>query len=383
MTNRENNIQNSGKKILYGVCGIGMGHANRQTPLIEHFVASGARVLIFAYGESLKLYRQRFADCENVRVERVSIPFFVGNQDGLDFVATAKLEANNREDHAAINCAALAVAQEWLGQPDLTITDYEPVSASYAYACASPLVTIDQQSKYLVGAFPEKLGGQGFKDETARLRMFFPKADARLACSFFQVEKNSSREEVDIVPPVLKDDIVELAAKRQSPPERSILVYLSSQRDFVQSIDEVASICGSYPEWQFHIFAPSAVSLASPAASNVKLLKHGDDQFNSRLRECAGIVTTGGHTLLSEAMHMNIPAYVIPLAVYEQHMNAHVIDASGFGMSREKLTAKDLAEFLANIPNYTRAIGADKKVLMRGTGQAHIIAVLERMLNAD
>jgi hypothetical protein len=45
------------------------------------------------------------------------------------------------------------LTQELIGKPDLVISDYEPISAQYAYASGTPLVTIDQQSKYLVGDY--------------------------------------------------------------------------------------------------------------------------------------------------------------------------------------------------------------------------------------
>lgn len=42
-------------KILYGVCGIGMGHTYRQLPLLDNLAAE-AEIVLFAYGESLAFY---------------------------------------------------------------------------------------------------------------------------------------------------------------------------------------------------------------------------------------------------------------------------------------------------------------------------------------
>jgi UDP:flavonoid glycosyltransferase YjiC (YdhE family) len=39
------------KKILYGVCGIGMGHTYRQLPLLDE-LAIDNRIVLFVYGES-------------------------------------------------------------------------------------------------------------------------------------------------------------------------------------------------------------------------------------------------------------------------------------------------------------------------------------------
>src|SRR3972149_4745327 len=103
------------KKILFGVSGIGNGHANRETPIIEE-LAKENRIMIFAHDDSLTVLTDRFGDNKNV-----------------------------------------------------------------------PLVTSDQQSKFLFGDFPVTLGGFTYEDEVKRLSMFFPKADKRIACSFFRV----------------------------------------------------------------------------------------------------------------------------------------------------------------------------------------------------
>src|SRR5262249_17149925 len=305
-------------KILYGVCGIGLGHTFRQLPIIDHY-ARTSRVVIFGFGESYKFYSQRFQGSKSVTVLPVCVPFYVGGQHGIDFAATAARPGNFTE-RLALNCESMAAAERLIGRPDLVVSDYEPNAALYAYAKAAQLVTIDQQSKYLVGGFPAALHRQCFDDEVARLRMFFPKADARIACSFFRVPprpRAECRERVLLLPPILKDEILSLQLRR--PDRKSILVYISSQREFPQPLDEVARACASHPEWDFHIFLPQAEAHRSSFGShtNVALHKPGDSEFYAILARCRGIISTAGHSLLSEAMYLGIPVYAIPLPVYE------------------------------------------------------------------
>jgi uncharacterized protein (TIGR00661 family) len=365
-------------KILYGVCGIGLGHTFRQLPIIEHFVCS-SRMVIFAYGESLKFYASRFDNHRSVTVVPVSVPFVVGGDNGLDFAATAARQSNRSADDLTVNCAAMAMSRSLLGKPDLVVSDYEPISAQYAYALDAPLVTIDQQSKYLVGEFPRRLGGCGYQDEVERLRMFFPRAEARLACSFFRVTpKADARERVRLFPPVLKPEIANM--RRNPVRERpAVLVYISSQREFVQEISSVLEACAANPDAVFHVFLPRASGVSS-TAQNIALYEHGDQRFTRVLQECNGLVTTGGHGLLSEAMHLGIPAYVIPLAVYEQQMNAHVIDKHRFGVSRARVDGAELRRFIDKLPQYAANIKDDREILQKGSGEKRIIAHLERYL---
>lgn len=366
-------------KVLVGVCGIGRGHTDRQRPIIEHFADKG-RLVIFAYGESLKHYEAEFAGRDNVLVLEVAVPFFAGNQDGLDFQRTAEI---NEGINSWWNHMALAGAQSFMGKPDLVISDYEPVSAQYAYAYDAPLVTIDQQSKYLIGDFPTQLNGQTYADEIARLRMFFPKAEARIACSFFDVtRKSNAKEQVDIYGPIIKRSVQSM---KRAPISNSVLVYISSQKDFVQDASEIADICASMPEYKFQVFAPNSQQFATRKLlpNNMVLFQHGDSHFTTVLQECSGIITTAGHTLLSEAMLLGIPVYAIPLAVYEQQMNAHVIHENNFGMSHDYLSVKPLKEFLANLPSYAQAIEQDKSILLRYSSKAQIITRLQNIIAAN
>lgn len=365
-------------KILYGVCGIGLGHTFRQLPLIER-LALHNRIVIFAYGESLRFFTKHFANHPRVSVEHVSVPFYVGDRNGLDFAATAQRAATSEQNHLGINCAAMAAAQKQLGKPDLVISDYEPVCAQYAYATGAQLVTIDQQSKYLIGDFAPDLRGESYNDEVARLRMFFPQVHTRIACSFFAVPqpKDGYRMAVTVRPPILKPELRDMQRKPKQDGN-SILVYVSSQQAFVQPMTEVVRALTAQKGCEFHAFLPQVDTALEEElrSSNVRLYKHGDTAFNGVLEQCTGMITTGGHSLLSEAMHLGIPAYVVPLPVYEQQMNAHVVGSNGFGVSHTQVAEAEVRKFLADLPLFAAAIKADRKVLLRGCGASSIIHFL-------
>lgn len=368
------------RKILFGVTGIGLGHTFRQLPIIEHYVDEGAEVVIFAYDKSLDFYKDRFAQAKNVHIIPIAVPFFVGNNFGLDFDATRVSEFNKNIDFLNINCEAWQQVANILGKPDVVISDYDPVSAQYAYSLDVPLVTLDQQSKYLCGNFEKELGGFTYQDEIVRLHMFFPKTAARIAVSFFNVDKRiDSKDDVLIFSPVLRSSIVNLIRN----PERkhlSVLVYISSARDFPQSINEIENICIQINDVDFYIYLPKDMVRKSclRAYRNVQIHPHGDKEFEHLLESCQGIVSTAGHSLLSEAMYLGIPVYAIPVAPYEQFMNAKIIDDYSFGLSSTKFDLQKLNIFIENLNVYARNIHNDRSILMRGIGQDKIISFLEK-----
>jgi len=359
-------------KILYGICGIGNGHTYRQLPIVEHF-AQTCEVMIFAHDNSYEFYSNRLKDNPSVKVVEVAIPFYVGDKNGIDFKGSAEFSMN-KKDIFKINCAALAQANQELGKPDLVITDYESVSAQYAYAHNVPLITIDQQSKYLCGDFPKELGGFTFEDEIMRLHMFFPRVDARIACSFFNVSIKNNTDNVLLFPPIIKDSVKDLP---RNPKENNFLVYISSAREYGQAPEAIAEALAAQKNSQFHVFVGKSENDVLKNIPNVGLYQHGDPHFTEIMRECSGIVATAGHSLLSEAMYLGIPVYAIPVSPYEQHMNARVIDVNSFGIAHSSFDSKKLAEFIENIPRFKNAIQADTEALIRGIGQEKIIRFLE------
>ncbi len=363
------------KKILWGISGIGSGHFNRQAPVIAHFARS-CRIALFVYGESLRSARRVFGRYRNISIVEIDVPFWAGKRDGLDFRATARRNAG--KNFLPIVCRAYDRTERLIGRPDLVVTDYEPVSAGYGYATGAPVVTFDQQSKYLCGVFPKTLGGQAFADETSRLRFFFPHTAERIACSFFRVRRRVGAPAVTIVPPPLKRTILEIRRKPK-PSARSIIVYVSAQRPFVQTMDEVVRVCASQPSAEFHLFVRDALRLKS-RPPNLTVYRHGDPRFYRLLSECHGIVSTAGHMLLSEAMHLGIPVYAVPLAVYEQQMNAHVIDRGGFGISHPRIERRRLAAFISGLDRFAAAIRHDRSALLRNSGQEEIVRRLNRFL---
>lgn len=364
-------------KILFGVTGIGYGHTFRQIPVIEHF-AGASTVVIFAYGRSLEALGTHFRNNPRVTVIPVAVPFFVGSPAGLDFAATARHPENKGVDFLKINATAMSRAKERVGVPSLVVSDYEPVSAQYAYATGAPLVTLDQQSKYLAADMPKSLGGFTYADEIERLRMFFPQATARLAISFFRVPVRKGWPSVKIFPPTIRDQIVQLKQSRRPDPSR-ILVYISSARTFPQSIGSVMNTLTSFSGTQFDLFVPSSMSIPTDSA-NISVHRHGDPFFYEALQLASGIITTAGHMLLSEAMFLEIPVFAIPVAPYEQFMNAKIVADWGFGISAKAVTGSAVRRFLGNRKRYAAAIRADRKILLRGPGQEEIIKFLESVV---
>ncbi|PIS03210.1 MAG: hypothetical protein COT85_04090 [Chlamydiae bacterium CG10_big_fil_rev_8_21_14_0_10_42_34] len=374
------NIQ-AHKKILFGVCGIGSGHCHRQFPIIKHLLNQNHQVLVFTYGDGLHFFKEKFPNESKLTVIPVADPYYVGTPFGLDLKKTATSE-KNQVNFNQINNLAMHKAAELFGVPDLVISDYEMVAAQYSYIKNVPLVTLDQQSKYLVGEFLPSLNGTSYLDEIERLHLFFPKAEKRFAISFFNVlnPKSSKTDAVEILPPILRPEILQAKCKLSERP--SILVYITAQQIGEQPIDEwIKTLQTTLPsEFDAHIFLPRRFELPR-CDRHTFFYHHGDVRFDSILFASHGIISTAGHTLLSEAMHLEKPVYALPLPLYEQQLNGHIIAQGKFGICTSNLNKADLSQFLNNLSVYSKNIRQDQQFLLKTTGNSEILEKIELILN--
>lgn len=372
--------------ILFGVCGIGRGHIYEMLPIIEFYVKKQeCRVAIFAFGESFTYFQKKFRDSEKVRTYEVSIPWIHGGPSGLDYSRTAQDSLNQRSDFVSRNFIAMDQAYKFMGKPFVVITDYEPVSAMYAYSLDVPLVTIDQQSKYLLSGYPEDFVSLTPNEERARLSMFFPRVNLRIINTFFSLPTQKEQTvQYSVYGPIIREEIITLKNDKQVNP-RNVLVYLSSYSAFVQSPSEVLHIFEQFPEFEFFIFTAQIKEYNALQehimTPNVHVDTHGDTNFLEVMRTCRSLICTAGHTLLSEAMYLGKPVFAIPLRTYEQHYSAHVIQDGGFGMTAVMLEEPTLRDFLISLSQYEDAIRLNKdERLFQSPAQGKIIEVINYLL---
>lgn len=350
------------KNIVWGVCGIGHGHCFRQMPLINMLEKQGYNIVIFSFGNSFKVLSDRFPNIKNINV---FTPWIHTNSNGIDFKKTYQETINNKNNYITHNFQAMQEALDYLdNKVDLVISDYEPISAGLSFALNIPLITIDQQSKYISGEFP-KLNGFSHLEESRRLNYFFPIANKRISCSFFNVPSN---KKTLIIPPVLRSEFLEIKEERRTSKKESIIIYLSSYLEFHQSISEIIEELKNFDE-EFIIFSSKKeIVNYKELPKNFKLNNIDNEKFFNALKTCKGVITTGGHNLLSELMYLEIPPYVCPLNNYEQNYNSYNVHHNKFGFSDLKITKENFKHYLDNLDNFKSNIINDDKVLLKGNG---------------
>lgn len=383
------------KKILYGICGIGNGHLYRQLPLLNYLIAKNYQIMVFAYGVSYDYLIKNVIN-DNVKVVEVCVPYYIdslNHEEGLDFIHTEQL---NKSFDMQVNLKAFAQAQAWLGKPDAVISDYEPNSVQYGYACAAKVITLDQQSKYFIPSLPETINDTCLLAEKMRLNMFFPMVHTRFACSFFNIENCDNDHNVQLIPPMIRTEIMQLKNNTLETQDEQYVVYLSAQQLLKQSVEEFLSVLSDRVNIlntdkkmeKYHIFVcekqyefMQQIVLAHNYP-NIAVYKHGNIEFEMLLQVCNGLITTAGHTLLSEAMYLKIPVYAITLPLYEQQLSGYMIEKNHFGVCSNDLNKKSLDYFVKNIALFRDNIITDKYVLLTNKDNSSLLEMIEKIIIA-
>lgn len=365
------------KKILWGICGVGMGHAYRQMPIIEH-LAKHNDIAIITYGNPYDVYSQKFKNSANVKVLHATPPYLPDGPKGIGFREAIDLPRNQNIDFFRVSASVFAKLDEVIGSPNLVIGDYEPMCAQYGYAHNAPVITLDQQSKYLSGDFPEQINGLSYLGEVMRLQLFYPKAKKRIACSFFNHQARENSHQVTIVPPIIRQEVRSIEPHRKD--DGSIIVYLSEYPDITNAIEQLR-VTAVRTKTRIKIFAKGIKAHNKGVDPLISFHEPDKKTFLRALATCSGIICTAGHSLLSEAMYLGIPVYALPRQQYEALLCSQIISENKFGVSSQNLTEAALIKFIHDIPNYQLNIRLDSNnALLREDGTKQVIRLISAYL---
>lgn len=327
------------KTALVGICGIGQGHMTRQTCVIQQLQQAGFEVCIASSRSNGGALQKLFP---NVCLFEIDIPWVIATECGISFEQSLARHRQNPIDYYASFLEFAANVQSHFPDPfDFVITDYEPFAAQYAYANQLPLVTMDQQSKFL---FLEQHRGFWFdaQEEISRLNWFFPKRDLQFVSSFFPIEAND--ENIVILPPIISD--VDVRRKVRG----CALVYFSPYNSTAAQYDRIIRMIADDPMHEYYIFSPAV----HPEWPRVPHLHYSafSECFSQFLQKSDFIISTAGHQLISEAIMAQTPVFVSPLETYEQHYNALMVERYGLGASLKEYTREELSALIGRTDEF-------------------------------
>lgn len=326
-------------KILYGVNGEGMGHATRSQVVIDSLLERHD-VRVIASGAAFRHLEQRLP-----AVSEVFGPTFAMGDGEIQRWQTVvqNLRSARRDLPEAFQVWAAEVA-EW--EPDVVVTDFEPLVAQFARWSRTPLVAVDNINIIDRCRHGRRIIGEQRDDYLlARgvVRGMVPGAVDYVVTTFFQPPL--ARRHTTLVPPIIRPEIV--AADSESGEH--LVVYSSGEERLIAALRASGVPCLLYGMRG----GPDEVRVDG----NLEFRPPSNEGFAEALRTCRGVVAGGGFSLLSEAVYLGKPVLSVPLrGQFEQLMNARYLQARHYGTCAEEIDDEALGRFLDGLPKFREAL---------------------------
>jgi len=327
-------------RIIYGVCGEGMGHAIRSKPVIEYLMKKGHKVKILSGDRPYKFLKKHFKDVEEI------FPFLMRYRKNA--ISNSGTVWINLKRVSELNKKMLKMRRIFKNfKPDLVITDFEPLTLKLAKLKRIPTIAIDnpninaRTSIYMPKKFMNlKMFSVSF------IKSYMFGADYYIITTFFYPKKKKRR--TILVPPIVRDEIIKLKPKKGE----HILVYQTSKSN-EELIPALKKINRKFIVYGFDI---------SKKEDNVTLRKFNTGIFYEDFANCRAIITNGGFTLISEAIYLKKPILSIPVKKqYEQIVNAVHVQRLKYGEFSEETTKEAVEHFLKNLSKYEKVLSKYKQ----------------------
>jgi len=325
-------------RIAYGLSGEGRGHATRVGTVVDK-LRDEHQFLLLASGVAYDFLSNRYARQSNVQVCRIPGLEFQYQGQRLDYfksvVRSLPFIMNLRK-----NVGEVAERLRRF-EPDLAITDFEPLTPRAARQLGIPLVSFDHQHFLAVSRLSELPWQLRLKGWAIGLsvRLFCSGQQETIVSSFFTAPLRRGVRRVRQVGVLLRPEIL----RAQSVDHGHLLVYL--RRFAKQNLIEALRTCGR----TVRIYG---VGLR-PDDGNLSFHNIDDAAFVRDMASCHAVISNAGNQLVGESLYLRKPFLALPESGnVEQALNAHFLERSGGGIAYDydSFTLEDLKEFLRQAP---------------------------------
>ncbi len=324
-------------RILYGIHGTGHGHAMRGLTIARRL--SGHEFLFVADDDAPKVLEPEF------KVRRLPNLGTVFKNYKVDLSATIARAVPLLLRRGRYIEQTLRIMDAF--RPDVCMTDLEYFVPRAAERAGLPCLTLDHQHVLTCCRhdLPRNMWWDALTQGLTPRHLFRP-TDENLIISFY-APPVLPRYKARIAPPILRESVLALRPR----DDGHVLVYQSNSThrklvDFLRAATD--RVCYVY-----------GYDRTEGREGNVIFMQKSEEGFLRLLEGCSYVILGGGHTLMSEALHLGKPILTLPLkAMVEQRFNALYVERLGYGMQADMYGLEPglLRRFEENLPRYKAAI---------------------------
>lgn len=325
-------------RILYGIHGTGHGHAMRGLTIARRL---GAHEFLFvANDDAPKILEPEF------RVHRIPNLGTVFRNYQVDVGATVRKAIPLLWHRRRYVDEVLRLIDQF--RPDVCMTDLEYFVPRAAEKAGLPCLTLDHQHVITCcrhGWLPPRMWWDHLLQGITPRYLFRP-TEQNLLVSFY-APPVQPRYHARVVPPILRESVLRLSPR----DDGHVVVYQSNSTHrklvnfLLQATDRPCYVFG--------------YGRTEGREGNVIFMKKSEEGFLKLLEGCSYVIQGGGHTLMTEALHLGKPILSLPLkAMVEQCFNALYLERLHYGMQADMMTLEPalLRRFEERLPEFRAAI---------------------------
>ncbi len=354
-------------KIYYGVAGEGRGHATRARTVIEA-LRSRAEIVVYSSGDAHELLSAAYHESD-VQVRKIAGLRFGYARSGA--LSPARTCVRSAVFLSRIGRRVRRIREDMeRDEPDLVVTDFEPLLPRAARILDIPFVSLDHQHFLTTSDFsglPSKLRRYATV-AGAVVRLYYRGQEETIVSSFHHAPPREPAHRADgrvtRIGVLLRKDV------REATPENRghLVAYL--RRSAPTNLLDALSECG-LPVRVYGLGGLQGRGRLSFRAIH-------ETRFVEDLATAEALVTTAGNQLVGEALHLGKPVLALPeTGNYEQAIHGHFVRSCGGGDWHEldRIGAEDLVHFLGRLDRFRSNIDRHGSC-----GNDSAVAAIERYL---
>jgi len=319
-------------KILYGVCGEGLGHASRSRILVNYLKKQNHEVRIVAGGKAYSLLSK-----ELDHVYKSEWPMVLYKNNKVQIVHTLLRFIHRTIVGTTKNFFVIRkVIREF--KPDLLITDSEPISFYAAFFSKIKRLSIDNPQVLLYRKYKVRLReipAWLFLCFVLKISLF--NADKYIIYDYFDEQINDPK--ILFLKPLIQEGIL----KQKPTYGDHVFVYQTSisneyLSEVLKRIDEKFVIYGMNKDL---------------TDGNLVCKKFNEKEFYQDISSAKAVISNGGFTVISEALYLKKLIFCLPIHhQFEQILNGRFVEGLGAGVSYLEFDESKIKDFLKNLKKY-------------------------------
>lgn len=339
-------------KIIYSLSGQGFGHSTRSKETMRHLVAKRHQLKVMTYGQAFLLLGKEF---ETWEIPGLTLTY---KHNKLSYFRTVSKNVINAGKLFSEFLRVYRKMKQF--DPDLIITDFEPLSALAAKFLKKPLISIDNQHQltHTKIDIPFKYRKELFITKIV-INLMVWGAKKYLITSFFKtIVKNKKAE---VLPPVVRKEVLDLKPYYGD----YLLIYEGAELSKILPILKESGI-------KCVVFGPHREG----QDDNIVFKSFNIEEWLKYLEGAKAVIATGGASLMSECVCLKKPYLVLPIKrQIEQIINAIYLKKLGYGDCSFGLTRGIFNNFIDNLPRYVEALS-----LAPGAGNDEMFTRLDEII---